>query len=220
VFEIILNNKDFHRKLLFWFGNHKREFPWRETRDPFKIIISEITLKLTGAWKSIDSYNVIAENYGTPAKMAAAQPEDLKPLFKHLGIFQRCHTLVDISLEIINRFNGEVPRTYDELVSIKGIGQYTANAVLCFAYNERVPLVDGSVSRIFKRYLNYRSNKKAYADKKLWEIAEKLLPEKNYRNYNLAILDLGALICRHNKPIHTKCPIRHTCYTYIENDSF
>jgi len=201
----------FQKTIISWYRKNGRSYPWRETQDPFKIIIAEITLKLTGAWKAEKVYNYIEEKYGSPKKMAVANLEDLQNHFKPLGLINRCNMLIDVANDIQNRFDGEVPRTYNKLISIKGIGQYTANSVLCFAYNKRLPLVDSSTQRIFKRCFSYKTKVQAYADKKLWKLAEDLLPYKKIKDFNLGLIDLGALVCRYNNPEHDKCPLKDIC---------
>jgi len=210
---MLKKRKQFQKAIIEWNKTYHRNFPWRHTDDPFKVIIAEVTLKLTGAWKAEKAYAYLVEHYETPEKMAKAKEPEIKPVFKTLGLHNRSQTLIRMANEITKRYDGEVPRTYDELISIKGIGQYTAYAVLCFAYNQKVPIVDGSVSRVFKRCLNYRSDKKAYADKNLWKLAWEFLPYNNYKEYNLGLLDLGALICKHKKPCHEACPLRVICHT-------
>lgn len=93
-----------------------------------------------------------------------------------------------------NRFSGKVPTTYTDLISIKGIGQYTANAILCLSHNQKLPLVDASVSRLFSRHFKLITDKPAYSDKYLWALATELLPNSNFRDYNLGLLDIGAFV--------------------------
>jgi len=203
--------ESFQQAAIRWFKEKGRVFPWRQTREPFKILVAEVLLKLTGAWKAESVYNRIVADYGVPERMAIANLEELRKAFEPLGLHGRASLLVEISKELQSHFNGEVPNTYLELVSLKGIGHYIANAILCLAYGERVPLVDGSVSRIFCRCLGFSTNKPAYADKELWDIAGRLLPESDFREYNLGLLDIGALLCKYRKPCCTECPLARLC---------
>lgn len=203
--------ESFQKAAIGWFKEKGRVFPWRQTREPFPILVAEVLLKLTGAWKAESAYNRIVADYGVPECMAIANPEELRKVFGPLGLHGRASLLVEISKELQSRFNGEVPTTYLELVSLKGIGQYTANAILCLAYGERVPLVDGSVSRIFCRCLDFSTKKPAYADKELWAIAGQLLPQTDVREYNLGLLDIGALLCKYRKPRCPECPLARFC---------
>ena len=134
-----------------WSKKNLRRFPWRETRDPFRVLIAEVILKLTGAWKAEKGYNFLIGRFGTPSLMADADPDELANAFRPLGLHARASLIIEMARTLDERFGGEVPTTYDELISLKGVGQYTANAVLCLAYGQRVPMVDGSTSRVFRR---------------------------------------------------------------------
>jgi len=210
----------FQSRLINWHLNNRRNYPWRDTSDPFKVLIAEIVLRITGAWKSERIYSYLIEKYGTPEKMALADPLELYAAFKPLGLHNRAFLLIDIAKDLIRRFHGNVPATYSSLVSIKGIGRYTANAVLCFAFGQRVPLVDESISRIFKRCFGFVPRKAAYADTELWSFAHDLLPATRYCEYNLALLDLGALVCTHKRPRCAVCPIAEICKEYHANQNF
>jgi len=201
----------FQSALISWHRGNERKFSWRATNDPFKIIVAEIALKKTGAWKAEKTYEYLMKQYGAPEKMAKADPSRIQPYFQRLGLFNRSQLLIDIATEIIDRFNGRVPKAYGELVSIKGIGQYIANAVLCFCHGERVPLVDGGIARVYRRHFDCKSSRPPYADKELWKIARATLPEDNVREFNYGLLDLGALICRPGKPCCQECPVEATC---------
>jgi A/G-specific adenine glycosylase len=201
----------FQSSIIKWFADNGRDFPWRRTHDPFLVLTAEILLKLTGAWKVEPIYGHIISKFGTPGRMANASQDELATIFKPLGLHSRVNMLINLARQINDQFNGRVPKTYDELTSLNGVGQYIANAVLCLAYRKRVPLVDGSVSRLFRRCFDYSTDKEAYADKKLWQMAEAFLPKKHYREYNLGLLDIAALICRHPTPRCHACPISIIC---------
>jgi len=214
--------KMFQSMIIDWYLLSGRSFPWRETNDPFHVLIAEILLKLTGAWKVARVYPTLIRQFGTPQAMANADVQELKTLLRPLGLYERALLLKTISGVLIEQFDEVVPNTYEELSALKGIGIYTANAILCLAYNKRVPLVDGSISRIFTRCFKYNSDKPAYADRQLWELADRFLPNYNHREYNLGLLDLGALICKYKNPNCLLCPISSVCIwkmnSYIYND--
>ncbi|GAG09763.1 unnamed protein product, partial [marine sediment metagenome] len=149
--------------------------------------------------------------FGTPEDMARANVEALTDTLKPLGLYSRAGLLIEIAKQLNSKFDGILPRTYEELVSLKGVGQYTANAILCLAYDERVPLVDGSILRLFRRCFSYSTNKEAYVDKNLWQVAQELLPTNNFREYNLGLLDVGAVVCKHANPLCSICPIAKVC---------
>lgn len=203
--------KIFQSRIIDWYLHNGRSFLWRETDNPFHILIAEILLKLTGAWKVIQVYPTLIKQFGTPQAMANADVQELRALLQPLGLHERASLLKVISGALIERFNERVPSTYAELITLNGIGTYTANAILCLAYHKRAPLVDGSTSRIFSRCFQYISDKPAYADKQLWELANKFLPNHNYREYNLGLLDLGAIICKYPRPHCPECPLTDIC---------
>lgn len=209
---VLQNGETFRANITKWFERNGRRFPWRETRDPFKILIAEVTLKLTGAWKAEKVYDVLVKKFGTPALMAEANLPELAEAFRPLGLHTRANLIVDMAKALNERFNGNVPKTYDELISLKGVGRYTANAVLCLAYSQHVPLVDGSTSRVFRRCFGFHTGKEAYADKDLWAVATELLPEGDCRDYNLALLDFASLICKYRNPLCNSCPVTTICY--------
>lgn len=201
----------FQSSIISWYLSNGRAYPWRQTTDAYKILIAEILLRLTGAWKAQSVYERIIGKYGTPELLASASVHEITDILRPLGLWNRSNTLINIGKQLSSTFGGSVPRTYSELVGIKGIGQYTANAILCLAYKERVPMVDMSVSRIFQRCLGFTTNKPAYADKELWSLALDWLPETNYREYNLGLLDLGALVCKYIRQSCVDCPVASCC---------
>lgn len=207
----LIDITSFQNSVTTWFLSNGRIYPWRRTSNPFHILLAELLLRLTGAWKAEKAYNTIISKYGNPYLMSKADLSELYEIFRPLGLHTRASTLISISKNIEDRFYGRVPSTYPDLRSIKGIGQYTANAILCLAFNHKLPLVDGSVSRLFSRHFNFNINKPAYANKELWEFASELLPSSNFREFNLGLLDIGAIHCRYPKPICSNCPLTHSC---------
>lgn len=194
-------------KLIDFYLRNGRRFPWRQTKDPFKILVAEILLKRTGAWKAEAVYNTVVQNFGSVILMSKADISELRELIRPLGLIHRAELLVRISRDMVNHFDGRVPENFDELTTLKGVGRYIANAILCLAHEKRVPLVDESVRRVFMRSLNVQSTKRAYMDEELWQLAHDLLPEHNVKEYNLGLLDLGAIICKHKNPSCHRCPL-------------
>ena len=194
-----------------WFSDSGRVYPWRNTSDPFHVLIAELMLKKTGAWKAEQAYNTVISKYGSPGSLAKADLQDLIALFRPLGLHTRALLLRSVSEDIDIRFAGKVPSNYSDLVSIRGVGQYTANAVLCLAFNSRLPLVDGSISRLFSRHFGLTADRPAHSDKPLWAFAAELLPTSSVRDYNLGLLDIASIHCRHRKPDCCSCPLAQSC---------
>jgi A/G-specific adenine glycosylase len=198
--------------LLNWFSACGREFPWRFTNSPFKVLISEILLQQTNADKVIGPYLELIENFPTINSLADADQREILEIFSKLGLYFRANRLKTIASEVLKRFNGEIPSNLLDLKSIKGIGDYIGNSVLCFGFMQKKPIVDTNIIRIFSRYGLFDSTKKRpHTDKQLWSYAESILPDNNYVEYNYSLLDLGAGICKSRKPLCESCPINMVC---------
>lgn len=206
--------EEFQGRILAWFSKNHRVFPWRKTRNPFHILIAEICLQKTGAWKAEGAYNYILRHYESPERLANADIEDLKNVFKPLGMPERAELLIEICQDIVKRFSGKMPDSFRELISIKGVGPYVANAILNFAHDQPTPLIDEGIARVYRRVLALESSKRAFADKTLWVLAEEMLPAQEARDYNLGLLDLSALICKSRKPTCEVCPVNELCLFY------
>jgi len=202
----------FHSKLLAWFRENSRDFPWRRTRDPWRILLAEVLLQKTLAAKVVGVYEQIAEEYPAPDDLAHADVRHLKRLIRPLGLEFRAHQLKGIAKWLVAEEGGHVPDTATHLLRIKGVGPYTASAVLAFAFQKRIGIVDANVARIFKRLFGLSDPLKGldYAPH-MREIADSLLPMKRVRDYNLALLDFGALVCRSAGPKCDQCPFREDC---------
>jgi A/G-specific adenine glycosylase len=204
--------------LLDWYKENKRIFPWRYTFNPYKILISEVLLQQTNADNVVDPYNNIIEKYASLNELSNSDPVKLRELFKKIGLFYRADRLIEISEVIINQYSGIIPDKRDELMDIKGIGNYICNAILCFGYNKPYAVLDTNVIRIFKRVFGVESMKdRPRDDKKLWEFAQVILPEDCYVDYNYALLDFAAKQCTSYSPKCVKCIMRTVCYDTNKN---
>lgn len=201
-------------RLLNWFVKHRRKFPWRRTKNPYRVFIAEILLQKTNVEKVYPAYLRILKKYPNINKLAIAKIKDLKKIVAPLGLVKRAKFLKQGAREIVVRFNGKFPSDKKELKKIIGVGDYVAHAILCFAYEERYPLVDTNVARVYKRIYNFKSTKLPYADKKLWDFSKRLLPQKNFKEYNLALLDLSALLCLAKVPLCYRCPCATYCHFF------
>lgn len=202
--------------LLEWYTTNGREFPWRYTFNPYYVLISEILLQQTNADKVVQSYMTIVNKYNSIFELAEADINFLRDIFKDLGLFYRADRMVQIAEQIMNQYKGKIPSQKNELIKIKGIGDYVCGAVLCFGYNKPYAIVDTNIIRIFERFFNFKSEKKRpRTDKRIWEFAQELLPEQNYVDYNYALLDFGALMCTAKKQKCDECEFKKKCsYNY------
>ncbi|MBA2840872.1 A/G-specific adenine glycosylase [Methanococcus maripaludis] len=198
--------------ILKWYSKNSREFPWRYTSDPYKVFVSEILLQRTLAAKVIPTFLKIIKKYPSVNELAKSDINELKKYFEDIGLFYRAELLKNISKQISIEFNGKIPEKREDLRKIKGIGDYICNSILCFGYGKRYQIVDTNVVRLYSRLFSFVSTKKDIErDPKLWELAELVLPEKNYVNYNYAILDFAALICKSKHPQCSECPLNKYC---------
>jgi len=155
------------------------------------------------------------ERYPTLEKFIKMKLEVVEELIKSLGLLFRAKILNDLAEQIKNEFQSKIPNNFNDLKSLKGIGNYSANAILCFGFNMKRPLLDANFIRIYKRVFNIKSKTKTpKTDKYLWEFSESLLPENDYVLFNYSILDLGGTICLSKNPKCIECPIQKNCYHF------
>lgn len=210
--------KMFLKKLFQWHKKNYRKFSWRKEKDPFHIIIAEIMLQKTDAKKVEAVYESFIEKYPNPKSLSNAKVKEIEKYFKKLGIRKRAKRLKNFSSDLISRYEGKVPDNRDELKSLIGIGDYISNAVLCFAYNKEVPLLDTNFIRVLDRIFSIRTLKsRARTDQNLWITLTTMIPKGKGREFNLAILDFAALICKSRNPDHDNCPQKNICdfYAYL-----
>lgn len=204
---------EFIRLLLNWWKKNKRDFPWRHTKDPYSILIAEMFLRKTTAKQVEKIYSQFLSLYPDPNSLANADKNDLKELLKPLGMeYERGELLKRFGLYIKEKYDGKIPLEVEKLLELPGVGMYAANAVLSFTRSKEVPLLDTNFIRVIYRVFDIKSQKsRARDDRKIWEFAETLIPLGNSKNFNLAILDFAALVCRAKKPKCSECPIRNIC---------
>ncbi|ADI02699.1 HhH-GPD family protein [Syntrophothermus lipocalidus] len=213
----------FQEGLLKWFEKNRRSFLWRETHNPWYILLAEVLLQKTNARKVENIYAEFINLYPTPAKLLNAGPE-LQELLKPLGLWAaKSKILRSLAKSIVENFNGLVPDSFDNLISLPGVGSYIASAVLSFAYEKRTPIVDTNVIRILERYFGVCStkNNNKERDQQIWRFVEVLLPESNcVKRFNLALVDFGALVCTHYHPHCDTCCIAPYCKYYSRERPF
>jgi len=202
----------FRRALLHWYCRNARRFPWRETENPFQILLSEVLLQRTQACQVRDNYERIAAAFPTPHALAAASLDDLQNALRSLGLAKRAATLQMMGRELVTRFDGAVPASLEDLMGLPGVGRYVAAATACFGTGARVAMLDANFVRVFSRYFGVVSRKKrARDDLALWRLAKSLLPRKNAQDYNRALIDFAAVVCKPRAPACPDCPLRQRC---------
>lgn len=212
--------EEFQKYIFDWYSENGRTFPWRYTFDAYKVLVSEVLLQQTNVEKVINPYNTIIKKYKSVWELADADIMFLKDLFKDLGLFYRADRLISISRQIIEMYNGVIPNKREELLAIRGIGNYTGNAILCFGYNKPYAIVDTNVIRVFERFFDFKSSsKRPHTDKKVWEFAQMFIPVNNYVDYNYGLLDFAAVVCRAKKPMCSNCLIYDMCCYNLKNST-
>jgi len=207
------------RPLLRWFDREARDLPWRRTHDPYAIWVSEIMLQQTRVQAAVPYYERFMRRFPTVQKLAAARIDSILKLWEGLGYYCRARNLHKAAQEIVTRFGGQLPGTRSELLSLPGIGAYTAGAVSSIAFGQREPLVDGNVTRVLCRVFCVRRNpKEAAVQKKLWSLAEELLPATRPGDFNQALMELGSEICLPKNPRCEVCPLRKVCLARLHGE--
>lgn len=202
----------FQRKLLKWYAINGRDLPWRRTKNPYHILVSEIMLHQTQVDRVVPKYHEFLEAYPTFEALATAPEKEVKELWRPLGYNFRPGRLQQIAKHVVSEYNGSLPDTLDELMALRGIGRYTAGAILCFAFHKDAPILDTNVRRVLQRFFQVQGDPmRVPAKKQLWHIAEMVLPPGQAYSMNQALLDFGATICTARKPSCQGCPLKRNC---------
>lgn len=205
----------FRRRLLAWYGAHGRDLPWRNTSDPYHILVSEMMLQQTQVDRVIPKYHEWLDRYPSLDALATAREKDVARAWRPLGYNIRPRRLHAIARESVARYGSRLPSDEDTLLSFKGIGAYTAGAIRSFAFGKRAAIVDTNVARILFRIFVNRGDAKAHSMRKhIWAVSQTLLPRKRVFDFNQALMDLGATICVARKPRCSVCPMAKMCRSY------
>jgi A/G-specific adenine glycosylase len=200
------------RALLAWFERERRDLPWRRTRDPYAIWLSEVMLQQTRVETVVPYYERFLARFPNVHALAEAAQDDVLALWSGLGYYRRARMLHAGAKQIVQEHGGQLPRTARELVSIRGIGRYTAGAIASIAHREATPLVDGNVARVLARLFAIEddvTSTKGVA--RLWALADELVAPEDPGAWNEALMELGAIICVPRAPRCLVCPVRASC---------
>lgn len=203
-----------------FYREHGRDFPWRQHgTKPFGILVAEMLLRQTRAVQVAAVWPLLLERYPGPRELAAANPEELHALLAPLGLGQqRVQALQEMSTALIQRHRGRVPRQIESLMGLPHVGLYSAYATACFAFGQRVPVVDVNVLRVLGRIFGETFKPDNRRAPEAWEIAREILPVKgSVREHNYGLLDFSSLICTPGKPLCRKCPFNAQCTWCWEN---
>jgi len=208
----------FRRRLLEWYRRHGRDLPWRRTTDPYHILVSEVMLQQTQVDRVLPKYEEWLQKYPTLQALAAAPETDVSEAWRPLGYNIRPRRLHAIARESMTRYGGQLPADEETLRSFKGIGAYTAGAVLSFAFGQRAAILDTNVARVLFRVFVGSGDRKAHAMRRhLWDVSRAVLPRRHVFDFNQALMDFGATVCTARKPKCLICPMRSGCAAYPFN---
>lgn len=208
----------FRRRLLKWFAAHARDLPWRKSRDPYRVWVSEIMLQQTQV-ETVRAYfeRFIGELPDVHA-LAAADEQRVLRLWEGLGYYRRARQMHRAAQVIVAEHGGEFPRDVVTLRSLPGIGRYTAGAIASIAFDEPAPILEANTIRLFARLLAYRGDPTKNAGQQLlWSFAEEILPADDVGIFNQALMELGSLVCTPNSPACSECPAMSLCPTFAQN---
>jgi A/G-specific adenine glycosylase len=211
----VSSRRRFRRALLNWYGNHGRDLPWRKTSDPYHILVSEIMLQQTQVDRVIPKYHEFLARYPTFEELAQARATEVRETWRPLGYYRRATDLHGIARETVARYDGRLPHDGAALRRMRGIGRYTAGAILSFAHSQDAALVDTNVRRVLGRvFLGPRRLGRLRGQKAIWELAESLVPAGRAYDYNQALMDFGATWCTARKPKCSHCPMKASCRSF------
>ncbi len=204
----------FRRRLLAWYTRAARDLPWRRTRDPYRVLVSEVMLQQTQVSRVAEYYPRFLEQFPDIERLARAPARAVREAWDGLGYYARARNLHAAAREVVGRYDARLPDKPEELIELPGIGRYTAGAVASFAYEKPVPAVDTNVARVIRRVF-LRDGGRGTRDGDIWRLAAALVPKDGKRawRFNQAIMELGALVCVARKPRCRECPVRQDCRT-------
>ena len=215
---MVESNSLFRNRLIDWYEDNKRDLPWRHTRDPYKIWLSEIILQQTRVIQGLNYYNVFVEAFPTVENLAFATQDCVLRHWKGLGYYSRARNLHYTAQYIVEHHNGVFPKEYKDILGLKGIGKYTAAAICSFAYQMVYPAVDGNVIRVLSRMYGITEAVDSTSTlKRINEIAENLIDQNRPDQYNQAIMEFGALYCTSKSPNCLECIFSNDCLGNKEN---
>ena len=201
--------------LLDWFDLHKRQMPWRDSDDPYKIWLSEIMLQQTRVDQARPYFDRFIERFPTVYDLAEADQQEVLKTWEGLGYYSRARNLHHAAQTIIDEFDGEIPHTYKEITSLKGVGPYTAAAVLSIAFHKKHAAVDGNIIRVLSRYYGIEDDiRSSKTRRQIQELADQLIDEDRPGDFNQSLMELGAMVCTPKNPSCDGCPLQANCTAY------
>lgn len=202
----------FHKKIIRWYALNGRSFAWRRTRDPYRILLSEIMSQQTQVSRVADYYKRWLVLFPTFSSLAQAPAADVLRAWSGLGYNSRALRFHSLAKIVSSQYRSRLPQDIDLLQQLPGIGRYTAHAVACFAFGQDTPVVDVNIRRILTRWTKrVKRTSEQMSEEQAWTMAKKFLPKDDVFTWNQALMDLGGLICTAHRPKCAECPVAADC---------
>lgn len=205
----------FRKKLLAWYSTNKRDLPWRETSDPYRIWISEIILQQTRVAQGLPYYDNFIRTFPTVFDLASADEDEVLMIWEGLGYYTRARNMHACAKMIVTKYHGVFPSSYEEILSLPGIGPYTAAAVSSICFSTPKPVIDGNVFRVLSRIFGiYTDIQSSSAKSEFERLSNSLIDHDNPGDFNQAIMEFGAINCTPSNPVCSNCSFQDNCYAF------
>ncbi|MDR8393189.1 A/G-specific adenine glycosylase [Aliifodinibius sp. S!AR15-10] len=205
----------FSDKLLSWYDQHKRDLPWRDCGDSYKVWVSEIMLQQTRVDQATPYFHRFIERFPTVEDLAEADQQEVLKVWEGLGYYSRARHMHHAAQKVVEDFDGQLPETWDGITSLKGIGPYTASAILSIAFEKPYAVVDGNVIRVISRYFGIEDDVRRTATKnRIQELVDDLIDDERPGDFNQALMELGATVCAPSNPDCENCAVNAECVAY------
>lgn len=216
----LVNKQYFRNKILLWHRSaNTRKMPWKGEKDPYKVWLSEIILQQTRVEQGLKYYEKFILKYPIIQKLAAANDDDVFKNWEGLGYYSRCRNLLFTARHITENLNGKFPDKFEDILELKGVGQYTASAIASFAFHLPRAVVDGNVIRVLSRFLASDSKFQTAKEKLFYQtVADAFLSKKYSAEYNQGIMDFGATVCKPQNPLCETCPLKKKCEAFLKKE--
>jgi A/G-specific adenine glycosylase len=200
------------RRLLAWYAKHRRDLPWRRSRDPYCVWISEIMLQQTQVATVRDYFERFTRRFPNVESLAAAEEAEVLRLWEGLGYYRRARQLHAAAKKVVAEFDGQFPSDPESLQQLPGIGRYTAGAIASIAFDRRAPILEANTIRLLSRLIAFRGNPHSQTGQRpLWRVAEEILPQTRVAEFNQALMEIGSLVCTPSEPKCLDCPLSVVC---------
>jgi len=202
----------FQQNLLAWYARNGRDLPWRRTRDPYRILVSEIMLQQTQVERVRVYYRRFLTRFPNIKTLAAAHPDEVREAWDGLGYYARSRNLHRAARTVLECHGGAIPRAREDIRALPGVGAYTVGALRSFAFGEPDPILDTNAARVLQRFFGVRGDRRrGRVGRRLWALAAAVTPRDRAYDFNQGIMDLGATVCTSRAPRCPRCPLRRSC---------